>query len=318
MSNFLKTYESTYKKNSGIPGIEMNRPLSANTLPGDVGLELEIEGINLPRDGSVSTVFSPKSGQSWQAITDGSLRGEAREYILTGPIFVEEVPDMVMGLYKLFGASKTTLVLSNRCSTHVHINMRARRINGVTAALALWTSFEEALIEWCGENRKANHFCLSAKDASGNTVEAWNNYLKTGASRFSSGLKYSALNVLPLFNKGSLEVRCGPASEEPAKIVAWSSFIHRLLTFAADTYVNPRSLAYDLSERGATAIFADICKDIPLFFQEVMELNPDFDNKALTGFRRCQAIVMEHPWDEWIELIDKTYIPDPFAKKSSL
>lgn len=315
---FFKNYKKQTKP-KGIPNVQMNQPLTQNVLPGTIGLELEIEARRpLPRDGHLD-FLSPKTKVSWQAVADGSLRGEAREYIFSAPVQRDEVDFMVHELFKRFEALDSRIQNSNRCSTHVHINMKGRTINLLTSVIALWGTFEESLIAWCGEERVTNHFCLSMQNSS-SLVDAWDQYLRVGAfegqGQDRHGLKYMAFNILPLWRKGSFEFRCGGAPNDPKNVITWATFLDAFVEYACTRYTNPATIASDLSERGGTAIFADICgEEFAAFAREVIgEDEEDFNEKCLRGFRVVQPLVLGYPWETWMELINKEYIPDPFAK----
>lgn len=316
---FFSSYMKNHKTTPGIPGMAMNAPLALNTLKGQIGLELEMEGARLPREGHLEGTKAPVTGAYWQAINDGSLRGESREFILSTPCTVEELPVMASGLWDTFNLMGTRLNNSNRCSTHVHINISGKTVNEITSAIVLWGTFEEVLINWCGEERIRNHHALSTKDAV-SLVNAWDHYLRTGSTgQFGRELKYSALNVLPIWEKGSLEFRCGPASNDPTLPVKWATFIHGFVKYVTDKYKNPEDIGHDLSERGGLAMFTDICKSASVegFGAEVIgDLRRDaFDATAMDGFRNVQRLALGHPWSEWMPEINKEFIPNPFAKK---
>lgn len=314
---FFSGYLADAKKIKGIPYLEMNCPLAPpNTFKGTIGMEIEVEGRRLPRDGGI-TVSSPTTGAIWLGHEDHSLRGESREYVLSAPVTSDELEGMVEGLFEAFAVNNTKLINSNRCSTHVHINMNGKRINQVTSLLCLWACFEQYLIRWCGEERQSNHFCLSLSDAA-TLPNAWNLFLRTGAREWPRDMKYSAINLLPLWDRGSVEFRCGAAADDPVKPVTWGLFLNRLVNFATTRYPNPRQIAYDLSERGGAAILEEICgKQFHKFFKEVTGLTANteaFNKGCMAGFRNVQSVAMGFPWDTWIEVIEREFIPNPFSK----
>jgi len=310
------------EKVQGIPNVIMNQPLVQNAYEGTIGLELEVEAtMALPRDGHLD-FRAPRTGVRWTGVTDGSLRGEAREYIFSGPARRDEVPDLVNRLFKSFSDLKSGVENSNRCSTHVHINMKGRTVNELTSIIALWGTFEDMLIAWNGEERVSNHFCLGIKD-SGSLVQAWEQYLRSGyfagLGEDRHGLKYMAFNILPLWRKGSFEIRCGGAPNDAKTVITWATFVDTFVEYAYTRYPDPTQIASDLSERGGYAIFSDICKDFPEFLSEVV--GPDiegFDEKALNGFRLVQPLVLGFPWPTWLGLINREYIPNPFEKPKSV
>lgn len=321
---YLAEYEKAAKKQlpKGIPNFPMNKPIVTNTLAGTVGLELELEAQNmLPRDRDLGHITGIKTGASWNGIADGSLRGNSTEYVLSRPCGRDEIRPLIEGLYESMATFKTKLHLSNRCSTHVHINMAGKGINEITSAIVLWGVFEQALIAYCGEERKTNHFCLSSKETK-STIEAWSNLLNYGNSQFSRNLKYSALNIMPLYTLGSLEFRCGRASKTPDYPVLWATLIDTLVGFATTQYPNPRTLANDLSERGAIGLLEAVVASEPLLpaslVGQIIDATPGFENECLGSFRNYQELALAHPWEEWIELIKAPYIPDPFAKAKPL
>lgn len=308
---FFKVYGSIVEE--GIPYHTMNVPLVTNNLE-SIGLELETEGRGLLRQGHLEKIVAPHSRAVWTTHQDGSLRGEALEYVLSVPCRPDEISGMVEGLFDAMKTAGTKLNNSNRTSTHVHYNMHNRKINTVTSAIALWVTFEELIIPWCGEERKTNHFCLSTKEASASLVPAWERYLRTGNTPEDRNLKYSALNILPVFGRGSFEIRCGPVPDDAKTVIEWAHFVNSFLKYS-ERYVNPASLGQELSEKGATALFMEASDGGRVFHDIIKSMTTaEFEMKAMEGFRRCQSIVMGHPWNDWLSLINKEYIPNPFGK----
>lgn len=316
MTAFMEEYEEQNKEVVCIPDFEMNRPFVPGLVPGDVGLELEIEGNNLPSQGQVEKIRGKTSGSSWHTKTDGSLRGEALEYVLSSPCNADEIEPMIAGLYDTFKKVGTELRLTNRCSTHVHINMTGKKVNEITSAIALWTAFEEPLTLWAGEERVNNHFCLTAKDVNLGTVGAWRSFLRSGGTRWSDNLKYSALNILTLNRFGSLEYRVMNASEDPQRLIDWTKFVFQMTRFAGQQFSNPTSMLYAMSERGGRDLFHEICEKAgvsPAFVTGVTDTVPDMNRAVLEGFRRAQPIVAGFDWNTWMPEIEKEYIVDPFG-----
>jgi hypothetical protein len=322
---FFKSYNDLEAAPVTIPGVLLNIPLVSNALQGSIGIELEMEATNrLPNGGTLEDIRAPESKALWTVVADGSLRGHAAEYIVTTPVFPEELDYMVRSLFDSIQGFQSDLYNSNRCSTHVHINMSGRKINNITSIICLWNVFEEAVMKWSGEERVENHFCLSTKTSSA-TVDAWEQFLTDGRSIRDSArnLKYSSLNLLPLTDKGSLEFRCGPVPDEPSRPIAFALFAEALCRYAADRYTNPSLIANDLSEQGGVEIFKAITSSPALktFREEVLGVNGDlheFEQKALEGFRRVQQLSQGHPWEKWESLINKEHVPNPFQKQPKI
>ena len=122
MSKALDFFPKDAKKgfDSDRYGIEVNAPVSGKgNIPGEVGLELELEASNnLP-----PRVDTNVKGVGWVAHADGSLRHGGLEYTLSAPCPREDVEPLLYGLFDEIKAYKTKLKLSTRCSTHVHVNV---------------------------------------------------------------------------------------------------------------------------------------------------------------------------------------------------
>lgn len=315
---YFKNYRKVYDKIEGIPGMKMNAPPGHRAaFTGVTGLELEMEAKNnLPREGTLDGITGRDTGARWTTHDDGSLRGSSIEYVLSQPCSRDEIEPMVEALFMALTKHKTVLINSNRCSTHVHKNISGKTVNLITSALAVFCTFEDVFIPWCGEERVNNHFCLANRD-SPVVVNAWNNYLKTGSQRWSRDLKYSALNLVPIFDRGSMEVRCGPVPDSADKVVKWVKFVDSMFEYAFKEFENPQSIAYALSERGGYAVFQALCgkENFPIFMEMTRGIDQGtIDRMAIEGFRRCQALVLGHPWDKWMELINREYVPNPFER----
>lgn len=308
----------TTQKTPGIPNLQMNAPIAPKHVEGCVGLELEIEGRDLPQPGEFPRTMScPTTGARWSGHADGSLRGENLEYVLDRPASIEGAADLVERLFLFFREKGTKLTLSNRCSTHVHLNVSNWKVNQISAFLALWSAVEPALIEWCGIERKSNHFCLGIEDTTA-VLDSWATFLETGRIDFPNGQKYTALNPLHLFDFGSLEVRCGRAPDNARDVINWTKLLWALRELVAEEFNNPASVAELVSMERASGILRRACDKagIPEFFDELSRACPDMDSRGHATFREAQRICCAFPWADWIVLCEKKYIPNPFAPAS--
>lgn len=167
---------------------------------GDIGIEFEIEGRNLPR-----TI----EGDYWQVTNDGSLRGEAYEYVARIPFSHKVVSDRVDQLKRHFIGSGIRIDDSPRTSVHVHINVQKFMLQEVYSAITAYMILEGLLIEYSGESRNGNNFCLAYSDSEYITMLLVDNltrgnFLNVGST---DTIRYSALNLAALSKYGSLEFR---------------------------------------------------------------------------------------------------------------
>jgi hypothetical protein len=277
---------------------------------GDVGLELEIEGDDLPgpdhvRAGDIPVdtgfpLLTEQTARHWVATKDGSLRGDNFEYITSGPIKVAEVEPMLVGLWEQFEKAGSKLQLSNRCSTHVHLNFSMFSPKPITSMIALWSMVEEVATNWCGDQRVSNPFCLRVKDSLA-TVEQWTEHLEGRAPEWGQGLKYNSMNLKPLWDRGSIEFRCLRGAENPDMVIQWVKFLWALRTEAHTTYGNPMKLASDVSAMSAYGVIDRIIRDHDLLglWTEMLAIpdNEDVPDKVRKGFLLVQPLLFGTNWD---------------------
>lgn len=193
----------------------------------DVGIEIEVEGASLP------TFIRDKF---WVSTEDGSLRGEALEYVLKAPIPIDEVGSAVDHLNDKFVAKGAVLDFSFRTSVHIHVNVGELEYDQLLAFMYGYLLLEEPLMNFCGKPRKGNRFCLRLQDA-----EGLNNILRDMFSSHQEGLmripqdqyRYAAMNIDALRKFGSLEFRGMRGTNEKAIIETWAKALVHLRNFCA-------------------------------------------------------------------------------------
>ena len=170
-----------------------------NVVDGDVGLEIEVEGNKFKKE------YIPKP---WMYTHDGSLRGEdCAEYLLRNPISFNEVPEACYKLWEMMENYGSVLDDSNRTSVHVHLNFGREYKNRVCCFVSLFFIVEEILMEWCGDHRVGNLFCLRGKDAPAIVSKIKEFLTDDNLNSLPTGLHYANLNIHALQKMGSIEVR---------------------------------------------------------------------------------------------------------------
>lgn len=196
-----------------------------------VGLELEIEGENLPQS---------VPGDEWDVKRDGSLRG-GLEYVFSKPLGSVATREALESIDKALKASGAVLNYSYRTSTHCHINVSNLEVEVVKTMISLFTLFEDEYINFCSRGRKANRFCLGAKDADG-VIENINRFFSSDRVPDEGRGKYSALNLCTLSRFGTLEVRTLEGTDDWTRIFTW---VRALLSL--------RKAAKDIGDRASLA-----------------------------------------------------------------
>lgn len=299
------------KKSQAKPSFDIGVIFDRKDVSGDLGLEIEIEGANLPHE--------EETPRPWTYKHDGSLRGEdSAEYVLSKPILFDELPKSLDVLWGKFGDMKSRLDDSNRTSVHVHLNVQRFHLNRLAAFSALYFCVEDMLTHWAGEHRVGNLFCLRAKDAPA-IVSSLKRFIKNsegvynkfGKNYLHDHLHYSGLNANALTTFGSLEVRTLRGVQDPKIIVEWVEMLRRLYELSAK-YDDPRRIPELFSEMGPLAFFNEIMgpmasvlrRDIPHSDDQVREC-------MFEGIRLAQDLCYCRNWTEYKEVTVKA---DPFGR----
>ena len=192
--------------------------LGKRKVEGDVGIEVECEGANLVR----------VEEKNWHTEDDGSLRPVGGfpslkcEWVLDRPIPVNEVQASLTYLAKR--QEKATLNFGFRTSVHVHVNCQDLTYYQLLNMVYIYFLYEEPLINFCGEGRKANRFCLRVRDAEGQ-LEAIQELMQWGEVGLlkmrPDRTRYSALNLEALPKYGSLEFRGMRGTLDVPTLLSW-------------------------------------------------------------------------------------------------
>lgn len=247
-----------------------------NKQHGEVGIEIEVEGDSLPSE----------IPYYWRVDNDGSLRGEAAEYVLKNPVKRQTYKKALRHLFKKLKSS--TILDTGNAGIHIHLNMQQITIEQVFSFICLYLLFEDPLVRFCGERRAGNLFCLRTKDA-----EYLIEYLMEMISNRnwygfrSDYIRYSSINIGALQQYGSLEFRAMRSTLDIDLLSCWIDMLLRLkdsaLSFDSITEI-PRKFSELEPET-----FIDYC------FGEFGDFlrTGDYITELLENMWRIQGIVYE-------------------------
>jgi hypothetical protein len=255
---------------------------------GEVGIEIELEGLNLPA-GAMQYY--------WNAHNDGSLRPfqghNPQEYTLKRAISRDDVLKSLEYLKKKLTSSFAEVQLSQRTSVHVHVNAQELSFRQVMTWLTLYYIFEEVLTDYVGGKlRSGNLFCLRLKDAE-NVLNLLGQSLKNqnvGYLNDPEHLKYHACNVAALASFGSLEFRQHRGCDNPTDISRWVSILLRLKDASLE-YDNPQDVVREFSQKGLQVFCQNVFRD----FNYLLWRIPDFQAKLWEGLRLAQDLAYAIP-----------------------
>ena len=225
--------------------------------PKGVGVEIEVEGVNLPM------VVA-----GWDPHRDGSLRGESMEYVTVGAVSLDELAKRMDVLKAAFDANQGKANDAHRASVHVHVNVQSKTAEQIVGILALWMVLESFWMHFCGPTRENNLFCTSSASQGDIPVycRRFFKMVKEGSyHRPPERFKYQALNTNPLTTQGSLEFRTFPSTIDKDKIVKWAKWcysvvevgsqidIEKLDSFLSETIANPMALLEKIFDKDTIA-----------------------------------------------------------------
>lgn len=202
-------------------------PRNYKTEAGVFGVEIEVEGTDLP-------VQVP----GWKVTKDGSLRGEAYEYVTDGAKTAYALGKCMDQLEKQLVQWKSKVNEDSfRCSTHVHVNMQHYPVHTFIGSLVVFATVEHLFMRLCGPTRDGNLFCLPSYDCGDmntyvrNLFDYWQE--DGGIMRFHERGKYAALNTNPMNTFGTIEFRTFPCSVQKPTVMSWAARCERIVHVAS-------------------------------------------------------------------------------------
>ena len=207
------------------------------------GIELEMEEVPIRDWWYDSTI-----GRLWDTKGDGSLRGDYPiEFITAKPVGLEETEKSLIRLFKLLDKHVPNRVLSNRCSTHVHVNCQDLETEAVGWLSACSILVEPYLFAYAGRWRENTPFALPTWKCIPHVHSIWACLFPEGNEiRFKDQVrsweKYSSINMHPLVGGirtqplGTIEYRMFSGGYSAREVMTWINLINKLYDFAVDTY----------------------------------------------------------------------------------
>lgn len=256
---------------------------------GDVGIEIEVEGKNLPK----------RFEKYWRVEADGSLRGDDNaEYVLEKPLTIKQAKLALSHLNMQYKKHQAVVDDTVRAGVHVHINVQQLNIVELYNYMTLYLILEELLVKFCGPYREGNLFCLRACDAE------WLLFRLSEAARSrqfrrvltDDNLRYGSMNVKALGTYGSLEFRAMRGTRDLNLIHKWATILLDLRE-AAKKFTDPKDIINGYSEGDADAFLVKC-------LGEHVEIFKGFDNipKMLNdGMRRAQDIAFCCDWQQFFQ-----------------
>ena len=257
--------------------------------PGDIGLEIEVEGSNLPR-----------CTKYWRNEQDGSLKGEeTAEYVLSKPGNLEYISNALQYLDNLYTSTGTRVDNTVRAGVHVHINCQRLTMTQLYNFITIYLILENLLVRWCGEFREGNLFCLRACDAewllSVIRAAALDNRKQFRQRFHKDELRYASMNLKALGDYGSLEFRAMRGTRDLGLIYKWAETLFNLREFAC-TFDKPTDIIEQFSLGGINNFLERaLGNNTGMFLDGVA----DYQKLLWDGMRNAQDVAYCCDWQKF-------------------
>lgn len=194
------------------------------------GVEVEIE-----RDGGFDSADFDGVALFARLESDGSLRNGIE--IVTAPLNTDQAHQF-SEWYDTFVA-RTDINLSERCSTHIHVNVQDLTIDQFRSFLWLSIATEPVLMALCSPQRQNNTYCVPVYNST-NLSSWWGELIGllsdksfgTAATYLRNAPKYAAIGGFRLKDYGTLEFRMFDGLAQGAQLRTWILFLDALRDMA--------------------------------------------------------------------------------------
>jgi hypothetical protein len=253
---------------------------------GDLGIEIEVEG---------NQKLPTEINEAWRVLNDGSLRGEAKEYVFRTPLNRDKAFAQVSYLYDFLEGKVND---SMRAGVHVHINCQKLTMRQLFTVMAAYYCIEDLLTEDAGEERQGNLFCLRLSDADYVNTGIMNclaqrNIGEDGGIFFNENLRYGAMNLVSLSKFGSLEFRALRTPLNKEKVIEWADTLLTLKENALKNFDSPAELLQNMSANGG----ADVVTKLLGQYAEKQIKKPNFEESLYESIRQIQHWVFLNNWE---------------------
>lgn len=232
--------------------MKMCERLRRDEVSGRFGVEVEVEGTNLPAE-----------IEGWSRKEDGSLRGESAEYVFNRPVQLAATTRRLNTLREALKEDDVVVNFSDRCSVHVHLNVSDMQESAFSRLITLYALFEPVLVKFCGESREGNKFCLRMEDA-GAIFEVYRTCIRNPGRIFDlferNSFRYSSLNIVDaLYKFCSVEFRAmrGTVGSE---LDTWIKIINEMYTASIDNTLSRNDIIECLLNGRIDSLARDIFK----------------------------------------------------------
>lgn len=206
-----------------------------------VGVEIELEGFGRHKMGQVD--------ERWKVVKDGSLRNNGREFVFKEPMYGTDVVECLENLPHTFRELGVVPVISDRCSVHVHLDVRDLEYSQLLTLITTYLLCEPYFFAVGGEERRDNIYSMPLASSDDYLKRLGKALRGTGQEEglmfrrhIDENVKYSAFNVAPVYTQGSVEFRHHRGTYHVRELIRWINMvlcIKRYTMRLGDTKITP-------------------------------------------------------------------------------
>lgn len=257
----------------------------SSNLADHVGVEVELE------HESDVTPLPTKLQKLWRSEHDGSLRKNGIEYVFRNPLVFDKAVEAI----DLLGShvdSTNTVYDVGRAGVHVHVNVGDLKVRELVNFIALAHIMDDLLVNWCGERRKGNLFCLRLRDAT-TVVDKLAEALENEDLNIlaTDDLRYASVNLKSIPQYGSVEFRAMRSDGDWENLKLWVQVLLRLKEVAR-IIDNPTQIVSDCSMMSPTNFVDHVLGDLAGSFPKYL----GFENDVYEATQRIQYYAYCKDW----------------------
>lgn len=288
-------------------------PYSTRVEGAKIGIEIEVESANN---------HYAQPDDYWKVEHDGSLRGPngerdgGREYVSRRPITFTEAREALEGLDAGFRKSRVKNTPSVRTSVHVHLNVQHLTLTQLVNLLCLYYVAEPVLCRYNGAARENNLFAMQLMHAPMIIEEITQSFSSRMVNGGRDALKYSALNLMPLFANnsrhafGTIEFRAGRGIQtKPSDCYRWVQMVEELYHKSLE-FTTADDIVTGLSAEGVQGFLA---KNLPGIYEETYGLfePEELNATVIDSMRASQELAFGIDWTDYVPT-SKKKLREPF------
>lgn len=253
-----------------------------------LGIEIEVEGENLPNPGDHCIT-------GWRIESDSSLKTEeAWEYVTSGPDTLAGIKQRLNRLQDVFDDMDSVIYDSVRAGVHVHMNVQDWDVKQIMTFATCYYIVEDILMKWCGDNREGNLFTLRTKDAEFILFKLLEMLKSRNLKVLETDIiRYASLNYLSLFKYGTIEFRGMRTTSDLSLIYKWAEILDEL-RHTSQQFSSPVEVIAGMSGDGEDNF---VRKLFPENWSVLLQDNSNFEIGVRQACRRVQMIAFGVDWN---------------------